>query len=57
MKKTIAHLPQLKQDELKKIVEAICTACNDVEKIILFGSYARGDYKREFGISPIFICK
>ncbi len=47
MKKTIAHLPQLKQNELKKIVEAIHATCNDVEKIILFGSYARGDYKEK----------
>ncbi len=47
MKKTIAHLPQLKQNELKKIVEVICAVCDDVEKIILFGSYARGDYKEK----------
>ena len=42
MKKTITHLPQLKQDELRKIVEAIHATCNDIEKIILFGSYAYG---------------
>jgi HEPN domain-containing protein/predicted nucleotidyltransferase len=47
MKKTISHLPQLKQDELKKIIEAIHATCNDVEKIILFGSYARGNYKEK----------
>ncbi len=45
MKKSLKHLPQLKQDELSKIVEAIHKNCKDVEKIILFGSYARGDYK------------
>lgn len=45
MKRSLKHLPQLKQDELKKIVEAIHKNCADVEKIILFGSYARGDYK------------
>jgi len=45
MKKSLKHLPQLKQDELSKIIEAIHKNCKDVEKIILFGSYARGDYK------------
>ncbi len=45
MKRSLKHLPQLKQDELKKIVEAIHKNCADIEKIILFGSYARGDYK------------
>ena len=47
MKKTLTHLPQLQQDELRKIVEAIHATCNDIEKIILFGSYARGDYKEK----------
>ena len=45
MKKSLKHLPQNKQDELQKIVAAIQKSCKDVEKIILFGSYARGDYK------------
>jgi predicted nucleotidyltransferase len=47
MKRSLKHLPQLKQDELKKIVEAIRKSCKDVEKIVLFGSYARGDYKEK----------
>jgi predicted nucleotidyltransferase/HEPN domain-containing protein len=45
MKHSITHLPKSKQDELQKIILAIQKSCNDVEKIILFGSYARGDYK------------
>lgn len=45
MRKTIEHLPKLKQDELVKIIATIRQNCTDVEKIILFGSYARGDYK------------
>lgn len=45
MKRSIKFLPEIKQEELKKIVEAILKTCKDVEKIILFGSYARGDYK------------
>jgi len=45
MKKSLKHLPESKQNELQKIVSAIQKTCKDVEKIILFGSYARGDYK------------
>lgn len=47
MKHSLKHLPQLKQNELKKIVDAIHKNCTDIKKIILFGSYARGDYKEE----------
>jgi predicted nucleotidyltransferase/HEPN domain-containing protein len=47
MRKTIEHLPKLKQDELTKIIATICQNCTDVEKIILFGSYARGNYKEK----------
>ena len=47
MKKSLKYLPQNKQDELQKIVLAIQKSCKDVEKIILFGSYARGDYKEK----------
>jgi len=47
MKKTLTHLPVNKVDELKKVVYIIRKQCDDVEMIILFGSYARGDYKVE----------
>ncbi len=47
MKKSLKHLPQLKQDEITKIIATIRDNCKDVEKIILFGSYARGDYKEK----------
>ena len=52
MKKSLKHLPEPKQDELKKIVSAIQKSCGDVEKIILFGSYARGDYKEKKDLKP-----
>jgi predicted nucleotidyltransferase/HEPN domain-containing protein len=52
MKNTIDHLPQFKQDELQAIVSLICEHCDDVEKIILFGSYARGKYKEEKDLKP-----
>jgi len=45
MKKTLAHLPQLKQDELELIAFKIRSLCEDVQMVILFGSYARGDWK------------
>ena len=49
---TTTHLPNLKQEELTKITETILSSCNDVEKIILYGSYARGDYKEEKDLAP-----
>lgn len=45
MQKTLNQLPQTKQAELKKVVSIIQEKCSDVEMIILYGSYARGDYK------------
>jgi HEPN domain-containing protein/predicted nucleotidyltransferase len=42
-----SHLPSSKQKELELIVKIICENCSDIEKIILFGSYARGDYKEK----------
>ncbi|MDD5598923.1 MAG: HEPN domain-containing protein [Victivallaceae bacterium] len=52
MKKTIAHLPASKRNELKHIASIIRGLCDDVEMIILFGSYARGDYKEEADLKP-----
>ena len=45
MKKSLAHLPELKQDELELIGFKIRSLCEDVQMVILFGSYARGDWK------------
>ena len=52
MKNSINHLPQNKQEELKKIVNTILQGCNEVEMIILFGSYARGNYKEAKDLKP-----
>jgi len=46
MKTSLAHLPQHKQQELNIIVDIIREKYN-VEMIILFGSYARGDWVEE----------
>ena len=45
MNKDISHLPEQKQNELLRVTEIICENCNCVEMVILFGSYARGDWK------------
>jgi len=43
MKKSLSHLPKHKRDEIKAVTEII-TEMIDAEFIILFGSYARGDW-------------
>ena len=43
MKKSIKHLPVYKQDEIRHIINRIQKICK-VQFIILYGSYARGDY-------------
>jgi len=45
MKKSLAHLPQLKAEELELIAFKIRSLCDDVHMVVLFGSYARGDFK------------
>lgn len=52
MKSSIDHLPQLKQNELNQIIPVIRRICDDVELIVLFGSYARGDWKEETDLEP-----
>jgi predicted nucleotidyltransferase len=52
MKSTLSHLPASKQQELQAIVSTILQNCSDIEKIILFGSYARGDYKEKKDLKP-----
>ena len=44
MRTDIRHLPEAKQRELEHIVEII-SARDEVEMVILFGSYARGDWR------------
>jgi predicted nucleotidyltransferase/HEPN domain-containing protein len=44
MKKSLAHLPKHKREELKLVTEIILDECPTVLMIVLFGSYARGDW-------------
>jgi HEPN domain-containing protein/predicted nucleotidyltransferase len=43
MKTSLEHLPQHKQAQLRAITEALCSFA-PVDLVILFGSYARGDW-------------
>ena len=44
MKKSLSHLPKHKQEELRYITEFICSKSKYADMLILFGSYARGDW-------------
>ncbi len=52
MQTSLDHLPEEKREELRLLTETIRTVCNDVEMVVLFGSYARGDYKEEEDLDP-----
>jgi uncharacterized protein len=52
MKKSLSHLPENKRRELEKIAQTIRASASDVEMIILFGSYARGDWKEAADLEP-----
>lgn len=47
MKTTLSHLPQTKQDQLKALTRIILDKV-PTEMIILFGSYARGDWVEDY---------
>jgi predicted nucleotidyltransferase/HEPN domain-containing protein len=47
MKTTLSHLPQTKQDQLKALTKIILDKV-PAEMIILFGSYARGDWVEDY---------
>jgi predicted nucleotidyltransferase/HEPN domain-containing protein len=52
MKRITDYLPESKQAELRQIVTVIINLCDDIEMIILFGSYARGDWKEAADLAP-----
>lgn len=59
MNASIAHLPEKNQEDLKIIVATILEEVLNVEMIILFGSYARGnqvafDRQMKYGISTSY---
>ncbi|MES2960764.1 MAG: HEPN domain-containing protein [Pseudomonadota bacterium] len=52
MKHSLTHLPENKQVEIRKLVSTIRKSCADIEKIILYGSYARGTFKEAKDLEP-----
>jgi predicted nucleotidyltransferase/HEPN domain-containing protein len=44
MRRSLAHLPKHKREELKLVTEIILDECPTVLMVILFGSYARGEW-------------
>jgi len=53
MKTSLQKLPKRKRDELRIIKDMICQVIG-VDKIILFGSYARGDWAEELGTNGYY---
>jgi predicted nucleotidyltransferase/HEPN domain-containing protein len=52
MKDSLEHLPERKREDLRRLAETIRGMCDDVEMIVLYGSYARGDYREEKDLDP-----
>ncbi len=46
------HFPIEKRTELEGVVSLIRQRCADVEMVILFGSYARGEWREAWDLSP-----
>jgi predicted nucleotidyltransferase len=44
MKRSLAHLPKKKKQELKRIADTIVEMVPSTQMVILFGSHARGDW-------------
>lgn len=60
MKKSIAHLPKRKQDDIYFLVKKILERVPETTMIILYGSYARGNFveydeRIEFGIPTSYM--
>jgi len=60
MKKSLAHLPEDKRYQLKAIVNRILEDLPQTQMIILYGSYARGNYveydqRVEFGVRTYYV--
>jgi HEPN domain-containing protein/predicted nucleotidyltransferase len=53
MKTSLHHLPENKQQELQRAVDIICTSIHP-EMLILFGSYARGNWVEELGADGFY---
>ena len=52
VKQSLGHLRKDKRRELERVAATIREASDAAEMIILFGSYARGNYKEEMHLDP-----
>ncbi len=52
MQKSLLHLQLAKKQDLKRVRETILSLVPSCEMIILFGSYARGDFKEKSDLKP-----
>ena len=52
MQTSITHLPKNKQTELNQLVKILREHTDDLAMVILFGSYARGEFKEEKDLQP-----
>lgn len=52
MERSLAYLPLRKRDDLQRVVDVVLAYTDDVEMIILFGSYARGGWKEIADVEP-----
>jgi excisionase family DNA binding protein len=57
MKKSLSHLPEYKVRELVTITEIILKELDDVQMIILFGSYARGNWVEDVCSEKDYTCE
>lgn len=52
MKTDLSFLPEIKQQELSAITTLLREMCDDIEMVILYGSYARNEYKETKDLEP-----
>ncbi|MCU7928883.1 MAG: HEPN domain-containing protein [Candidatus Thiodiazotropha sp. (ex Dulcina madagascariensis)] len=52
MNSDLTYLPQLKRDDLQRVVAIVCERCPAVGMMVLFGSYARGDWREAKDLAP-----
>ncbi|MGV8091191.1 MAG: HEPN domain-containing protein [Mangrovibacterium sp.] len=60
MKRSIAYLPKRKQDDIHYLVKSVLERLPQTEMIILYGSYATGEYvdrdeRIEFGVRTVYM--
>ncbi len=52
MNTDLSHLPEAHRADLARLVEFIRSEVENVQQVVLFGSFARGDWKTEADLPP-----